>query len=721
MPKPWRAEWSEPPRSSRWFILVAPRANRPPKSRNPAPGRVCPGGFRFAEQQFVNALDRFRSGMQKTGAMGTLQSAFLQVCDASFQPITDEELRGLLDRIPSARVGVLGDFCLDIYWMIDLSRSEESLETGLPTHPVHTQRYSLGGAGNVAKNLASLGCTNLYALGVVGDDPWGKEMIRLLQGIGADTKDMLVQCGKWATLAYGKPHIEDREINRFDFGNYNELSTETGEELLARVGRCIDEVDVLIVNQQVRDGIHSPRFREGLLTLIREKPGVVVIVDSRHYSEFYEGCLLKVNDHEATRLCVRDNSPEDLIPREDVFHAAETLFEKSREPVFVTRGSRGLVVRDEHGVAEIPGLQVPGQVDTVGAGDSVLAGISLGLAAGSRPSVAAQLGNLAAAVTIQKLRETGTASAAEILSVGSGCDYVFHPELAEDPRRARFLVGTEIEVVSAWQEEVRTRYAIFDHDGTLSTLREGWEGIMEPMMIRAILGARHEEDEAVYHRVVVRVREFIDRSTGIQTLLQMEGLVNLVKEFGLVPAREIRDAAGYKRVYNEALMSKVRERSKKLSKGLLSRDDFSIKNAIPFLHILRELGVHLYLASGTDEEDVRDEAQAMGYADLFDQGIYGSVGDPGHDAKRVVLDRILEDVGAEAFDQLVVFGDGPVEIRETCKRGGRAVGLASDEIRRFGLNPAKRTRLIKAGAHLIIPDYSEMERLLEVLGFENII
>jgi len=654
--------------------------------------------------------------------MSALESTLLRVRYGPFAPVTGEELEGLLEKFSTARVAVLGDFCLDIYWMIDMARSEQSLETGLPTHPIRQQRYSLGGAGNVSNNLASLGCTDLFALGVVGDDPWGKELLRLMESAGANIDDMLVQRDEWATLAYGKPHIEDQESNRQDFGNYNQLSAETGEELLARARDRIADVDVMIINQQVREGIHSPRFREGLLALTREQHGCVVIVDSRHYSEFYEGCLLKINDHEATRLCGKESAPDDLVLREDVCAAAETLFQRSQEPIFVTRGSRGLIVRDEHEVAETPGLQVPGKVDTVGAGDSVLAGISLGLAIGCRPAVAAQLGNLAAAVTIRKLRETGTATPAEVLAIGSDCDYVLHPELAEDPRRARFLEGSEIEIISPWRDGVQTLHAIFDHDGTISTLREGWEEVMEPMMIHAILGARYKEaDEAVYHRVVNRVREFIDRSTGIQTLVQMEGLVSLVEEFGLVPVQEIRDAHGYKRDYNNALMDKVRRRSGKLEKGQLSPDDFSIKNAIPFLHRLREAGVYLYLASGTDEEDVREEAQAMGYADLFDQGIYGSVGDPAHDAKRVVLDRILADVGPDASDQLVVFGDGPVEIRETCKRGGRAVGIASDEIRRFGLNAAKRTRLIKAGAHLIIPDYSEMEQLLGVLGFENTI
>jgi bifunctional ADP-heptose synthase (sugar kinase/adenylyltransferase) len=89
-----------------------------------------------------------------------------------FAPMTVAQLRSILDRITGTRVLVLGDYCLDIYWFIDLARSEKSLETGLMTNPVKEQRYSLGGAGNVVNNVVAAGCRNVRALGVVGDDPW---------------------------------------------------------------------------------------------------------------------------------------------------------------------------------------------------------------------------------------------------------------------------------------------------------------------------------------------------------------------------------------------------------------------------------------------------------------------------------------------------------------------------------------------------------------------
>src|SRR5512139_3871575 len=114
-----------------------------------------------------------------------------------FAPMTAEQLRSILDRITEARVLVLGDYCLDIYWFIDPARSAQSLETGLMTNPVRLQRYSLGGAGNVVNNVVAAGCRNVRALGVLGDDPWGYQMIRLLQASGVNTEDMLVQRENW--------------------------------------------------------------------------------------------------------------------------------------------------------------------------------------------------------------------------------------------------------------------------------------------------------------------------------------------------------------------------------------------------------------------------------------------------------------------------------------------------------------------------------------------
>jgi phosphoglycolate phosphatase-like HAD superfamily hydrolase len=357
------------------------------------------------------------------------------------------------------------------------------------------------------------------------------------------------------------------------------------------------------------------------------------------------------------------------------------------------------------------------KVDTVGAGDSYLAGAASSLAAGYSMNIAAQLGSFVAGVTVQKLFQCGTASQDEILAIGQDPDYIFGSELAEDIRHAHYLPNTEIEIVNKWEDKLQIKHAIFDHDGTISTLREGWELIMGPMMMKAILGSQYQEaDEALYQKVQIRVNEFIDKTTGIQTLVQMQGLIGLIREFGCVPEDQILDEFGYKQIYNEELLEMVKVREAKFAKGELSLEDFTMKNAVTFLQKLYDAGIKLYLASGTDEDDVKSEARVLGYDHLFEGRIYGAVGDVTKEAKKIVLDRILDMIGDSASGKVATFGDGPVEMRETNKRGGVSVGIASNELRRYGLNESKRTRLIKAGADIIIPDFSQYRQLLDLLN-----
>lgn len=626
----------------------------------------------------------------------------------------------ILCQLAPARIGVVGDFCLDTYWDLDARRSELSLETGLSTRAVHAQRCSLGGAGNVAHNLRTLGVGSVTVYGVTGRDPFGYQMRKLLESLSIRTDGLLEQGADWDTHTYIKPIEGGRESNRIDFGNFNRLADDVADCLLERLSADVPNLDVVIVNQQVTDGIHaSERFQDGLQRLIRAHSEKPFLLDSRGMSRCYAGTIRKLNAFEAATLVGKQHESADVIGLEDACAAGRQLAEEWGLPVFVTRGDRGCLVADGGRLDIVPGLHIVEKTDPVGAGDSMLAGIAAALAAGRQPLEAATFGGFVAGVTVQKLHQTGTASPDEIRRIGASPDYVYLPEKADDPRAAAYWRGTEIEVVNAAHGHPVT-HAIFDHDGTISVLREGWEKIMEPTMARAILGPCFATaDESTYHNVTARVRAFIDATTGIQTLIQMQGLVKLVAEFGFVPKAEILDEFGYKAIYNEALLDLVRGRLAKFERGELEVADFAVKGAVEFLRALHGAGVKLYMASGSDEDDVIAEAKALGYADLFEGRIYGAVGDVSKEAKKIVMDRILNDIGADQVSSMVAFGDGPVEIRESRKRGGLAVGIASDEVRRFGLNSSKRRRLIRAGADLIIPDFSQWQALLPILGVQH--
>ena len=629
-------------------------------------------------------------------------------------PIPADKVRDILARLARARVAVCGDFCLDAYWMLNPRGGEMSAETGLRAQAVGRHYYSLGGAANVVANLAALRPAHIRAIGIVGDDIFGRELLRQLRDLGVDTAGMIVQAQRFDTVTYGKRYGDDREEPRIDFGFFNQRSRETDAAVLAHLEQAVEQCDAVIFNQQVPGGLDDA-FIGGLNALFEAHEDRVVLCDSRHYGARFTRVCRKTNDAEAA-LGGTALEPGVHPALADLEAFAGRLHSASGKPVFVTRGARGILAVDAGGVHIAPGIQVLGKTDTVGAGDTVTAALALCLGAGLAPAEAAGFANLAAAVTVQKLFQTGTASPDEVLAISEDTDYVYQPELADDIRQAAYVDGTEIEACCRPIPVLsRVRHAVFDHDGTISTLRQGWERIMEPMMIRAILGERYATaDETLYQRVVHRVRDYIDKSTGIETLVQMEALAGMVAEFGIVPARDILDIAGYKAIYNDALMAVVNGRLAKFRRGELHLDDFTVKGAVPFLRALRAMGVTLYLASGTDHDDVRREAEALGYADLFDGGIYGALGRAQAHAKRRVIQRILSENGLDG-SRLAVFGDGPVELRESRKRHGAAVGIASDEVRRHGLNPDKRARLVKAGAHLVMPDFSQAERFLALM------
>lgn len=607
---------------------------------------------------------------------------------------------------------VFGDYCLDAYWIIHADDEEISVETGLPVRRIASQRYSLGGAGSALANLVAMGVGQVRAVGIAGNDVFGSKLRDLLQECGANTEGLL-PCDSWQTMVYAKPYLAEHEESRLDFGMFNELSGELQQALLAQLEAAVAVSDAVILNQQVPAGLALPEMIASINAMIARHPAALFLVDARHHAAQYEGAALKLNLQEAASLLGESEDGSGTEARAKNF--ALRIHQRTGKPAFLTRGELGLVVAANGAVTLIPGLQVFERTDAVGAGDAAVAALAASLAAGVSPVEAAVLANIAAMITVRKLQMTGTASAAEILTAAEELNYVFCPELAEDLRLATYLPGTEIEVVGDLPADLDIRHCIFDHDGTLSTLRQGWEQIMEPMMIGAILGKRlNSVDRATLEMVTELVRQFIDRTTGVQTLAQMKGLAGLVRQCGFVPESEILDEHGYKHLYNLELLKMVEQRLDKLRRGELEPAAFQVCNAALLLDRLYRGGIRLYLASGTDQADVAAEAEALGYAHCFEGRIFGATGDPDVDVKKVVLETIIREHNLSGH-HFATFGDGPVEMRQTQRRGGLCIGVASDEVRRFGLNPSKRRRLIRAGANLIIPDYSQLPILLRTL------
>ncbi|MDP6543732.1 MAG: PfkB family carbohydrate kinase [Phycisphaerae bacterium] len=324
-----------------------------------------------------------------------------------------------LDAASRARVTVFGDFALDAYWAIDPDLSELSVETLLPVRRVQKQHYSLGGAANVAANLLALGAAEVRAVGMVGDDLFGRELLLRLEDIGADTTDMLTCQADWQTQVFAKPHLNDTEQNRMDFGGFNVPTPESVEALAAALDAAAVRSDAIILNQQVPAGISTEAMIERLNALIARYEDKVFVIDSRHRPGAYRRGFLKMNSHEAAELDGRTVDLSTAIPADEAVRLARRACERTGRPVFVTRGAEGIIVAESSGVHVEPGIPADGPIDPVGAGDTVTAALGAVLGGGGQPVLAARLANVAARVTVGKLQTTGTAGPSEILAIAA--------------------------------------------------------------------------------------------------------------------------------------------------------------------------------------------------------------------------------------------------------------------------------------------------------------
>ena len=632
-------------------------------------------------------------------------------------------LKMLLNSLESSSLAVLGDVCVDAYFFLTGEGSQNSLETGLATRPVKNFRLDLGGAGNVALNLKALKVRRTGLYGIVGNDAFGNAAASLLEGAGISPETLMIQSEGWDTHVYCKFYQEGREDPRIDMGNFNRPLREVQDRLLARLEKDLPLYQGVIINQQVSSTYQDGYFQGRIRDLILGHPEIRWFCDSRELAGIYDGTIRKLNLSEAREILrlyapgtAGSGGEED--PEPDNRELLQELYRLWKQPLFITRGENGALAVQGEAITEVPGLHIIHQTDPVGAGDAFLAAAASALCTGASVEDSCFLGNLAAGVSVQKLFTTGHPEPAEILSIGTLSDFRYRPSLASDPRQAVFLPGTEIESITGRIPSGPPAFGLFDHDGTISTLRYGWDRVMLDLMVRSILGpAFASAPPALWEKAVQVSRDLIQRTTGVQTLVQMEGLVRLVGDFGLVPPGEILSPRDYKTRFNRDLMEEVAGRMEAVASGRLDSGDFTIKGAVPFLNLLHRGGVTLFLASGTDQEDVIREAELLGYAGLFSGGIRGSVGDIRNDPKKLAVEEILERIGPGAADSCVIFGDGPVEIREGAKRGILTVGIISDEKQRFGPNPDKRERLVLAGADYLIPDFSWAEPLLDCLGW----
>ena len=270
-----------------------------------------------------------------------------------------------------------------------------------------------------------------------------------------------------------------------------------------------------------------------------------------------------------------------------------------------------------------------------------------------------------------------------------------------------FLDNTTIEI----HREIQTgniRHVVFDFDGTISLIRDGWQNVMVPMMVECL--QTETDTTETPEQLEALVVDFVDRLTGKQTIYQMMQLNEEIEKRGGTP----KEPLAYKDEYNRRLLPVVEERIAGLAAGTLPADPLRVPMSLEFLQSLREMEINCYLASGTDVEFVKNEAGLLGVSAYFDGGIFGALREYKKFSKAMIIQKILTDFQLSG-SELLIIGDGYVEIENAKAVGAIAVGVASVEGNRYNMNADKRERLIRAGADIIIPDFREGAQLLDYL------
>lgn len=248
------------------------------------------------------------------------------------------------------------------------------------------------------------------------------------------------------------------------------------------------------------------------------------------------------------------------------------------------------------------------------------------------------------------------------------------------------------------------RVAVFDFDGTVSLIREGWSRVMADMGVELL------SDPAAFGELELEML----RLSGRPSIHQMERLRELAAERG----KPSPAAAELLAEFNHRLAAMCDDRRKALAAGTDPPEAWAVPGTHELLTDLQKRGVLLVLASGTPLEAVRAESELLKLTPFFGERVYAPEGSSGEFSKRAVIENLLDELGVKGAE-LIGFGDGYAETVEVKRAGGVAVGLATVEAGRGGMNPTKRRMLIDLDADAVIPHYDPAGELAAWLWGEG--
>lgn len=328
-----------------------------------------------------------------------------------------DRLKHITEQFKGKRIVVCGDFFLDRYLWIDPDRAEISVETGSTAHQVISQTCAPGAAGTVVANLAALGA-DVICLGVIGDDGDGYMLRRGLTDIGADDHLMVVTPNR-PTPTYTKPSIRHAdghvtELERLDIRSRDPLDASIIQQIAKHLDTLADTVDAIVFADQMPEtgsGVIGPAIHEAIQQIAKTHPQLPMFADSRQRIDQFTNVTIKPNIYEACHACQLD------VNHTNAEHAALLLCQRTHQPVVITLGAAGVLVCEHDTCQHIDAIEVDQIIDVVGAGDSVMAALTLSRASGATLAEAAEIAMFIAGVTVRQIGTTGTATVQQIIDI----------------------------------------------------------------------------------------------------------------------------------------------------------------------------------------------------------------------------------------------------------------------------------------------------------------
>jgi len=303
-----------------------------------------------------------------------------------------ERLTDLSNAFKGKRIAIVGDLMVDRYYWGTVNRV--SPEAPVPVVDVTAESARLGGAANVANNIQSLGGEPLL-VGLVGDDHPGEVLIALLKEQGLSTSGVIVD-GSRRTTIKTRVIAHDQHVVRIDYESKVGSSEEAARKIIGSVQSNIKDIDAIIL-EDYNKGTMTREVIHGIIEAAR-KNDKIIAVDPKfeNFFEYKNVTMFKPNRRETEEvLGGRLRTDADLINA-----GKRMLKELSVENVLLTRGEDGMSLFEANGAVTHMGTAANHVLDVSGAGDTVIATLTMALAAGATVREAATLANYAGGVVV---------------------------------------------------------------------------------------------------------------------------------------------------------------------------------------------------------------------------------------------------------------------------------------------------------------------------------